>query len=140
MKLQVETPDRLVDIGRIGLDTVEEVDGGGVRIGALVPNSDLAAHPLIRARYPMLARALLAGASAQLRNKASAGGNLLQRTRCYYFYETAARVQQARARQRLRRDRRVQPHPCRARRVGELHRDASVGHGGGVAARSTRSW
>lgn len=90
MKLQVETPDRLVDIGRIGLDTVEERDGD-VRIGALVPNSDLAAHPLIRSRYPMLARALLAGASAQLRNKASAGGNLLQRTRCYYFYETAAR-------------------------------------------------
>lgn len=90
MKLQVETPDRLIDIGRIGLDTVEEVDGG-VRIGALVPNSDLAAHPLIRGRYPMLARALLAGASAQLRNKASTGGNLLQRTRCYYFYETAAR-------------------------------------------------
>ncbi|MDB5677717.1 xanthine dehydrogenase family protein subunit M [Sphingomonas bacterium] len=91
MKLQVETPDRLVDIGRIGLDTVEEIDRGGVRIGALVPNSDLAAHPLIRSRYPVLARALLAGASAQLRNKASAAGNLLQRTRCYYFYETAAR-------------------------------------------------
>ncbi|MBS0480304.1 MAG: xanthine dehydrogenase family protein subunit M [Proteobacteria bacterium] len=90
MKLQVETPERLVDIGRIGLDTVEGHDDG-VRIGALVPNSDLAAHPLIRSRYPMLARALLAGASAQLRNKASAGGNLLQRTRCYYFYETAAR-------------------------------------------------
>ncbi|THD36127.1 MAG: xanthine dehydrogenase family protein subunit M [Sphingomonas sp.] len=91
MKLQVETPERLVDIGRIGLDTVEELKGGGVRIGALVPNSDLAAHPLIRSRYPVLARALLAGASAQLRNKASTGGNLLQRTRCYYFYETAAR-------------------------------------------------
>ena len=90
MKLQVETPERLVDIGRIGLAMVEEREGG-VRIGALVPNSDLAAHPLIRARYPMLARALLAGASAQLRNKASAAGNLLQRTRCYYFYETAAR-------------------------------------------------
>jgi len=89
MKLQVETPGALVDIGRIGLDAVEETDGG-VRIGALVPNSDLAAHPLIRERYPMLSRALLAGASAQLRNKASTGGNLLQRTRCYYFYETAA--------------------------------------------------
>jgi xanthine dehydrogenase YagS FAD-binding subunit len=91
MKLQVETPDRLVDIGRIGLDTVEEGADGGVRIGALVPNSDLAAHPLIRSRYPVLARALLAGASAQLRNKATSAGNLLQRTRCYYFYETAAR-------------------------------------------------
>ena len=90
MKLQVETPGMLVDISRLALDSVEEIDGGGVRIGALVPNSDLAAHPLIRARYPMLSRALLAGASVQLRNKASTGGNLLQRTRCYYFYETAA--------------------------------------------------
>jgi xanthine dehydrogenase YagS FAD-binding subunit len=90
MKLQVETPAKLVDISRLALDGVEEIAGGGARIGALVPNSDLAAHPLIRALYPMLSRALLAGASAQLRNKASAAGNLLQRTRCYYFYETAA--------------------------------------------------
>lgn len=90
MKLQVETPDRLVDISRLGLDSVEEGPDGGLVIGALVPNSDLAAHPLVHARYPMLSRALLAGASAQLRNKASAAGNLLQRTRCYYFYETAA--------------------------------------------------
>jgi xanthine dehydrogenase YagS FAD-binding subunit len=90
MKLQVETPAKLVDISRLALDGVEETAAGGVRIGALVPNSDLAAHPLIRSHYPMLCRALLAGASAQLRNKASTGGNLLQRTRCYYFYETAA--------------------------------------------------
>jgi xanthine dehydrogenase YagS FAD-binding subunit len=90
MKLQVETPAKLVDISRLALDGVAEIAGGGARIGALVPNSDLAAHPLIRAHYPMLSRALLAGASAQLRNKASAAGNLLQRTRCYYFYETAA--------------------------------------------------
>jgi xanthine dehydrogenase YagS FAD-binding subunit len=90
MKLQVETPARLVDISRLALDRVEQIAAGGVRIGAMVPNSDLAAHPLIRSRYPMLSRALLAGASAQLRNKASTGGNLLQRTRCYYFYETAA--------------------------------------------------
>jgi len=90
MKLQVETPGKLVDISRLAFDRVEEIDGGGMRIGALVPNSDLAAHPLIRAHYPMLSRAVLAGASAQLRNKASTAGNLLQRTRCYYFYETAA--------------------------------------------------
>jgi len=90
MKLQVETPEKLVDISRLALDRVEQIADGGVRIGALVPNSDLAAHPLIRVQYPMLSRALLAGASAQLRNKASTGGNLLQRTRCYYFYETAA--------------------------------------------------
>ena len=90
MKLQVETPGTLVDIGRLALDTIEETAEGGLLIGALVPNSDLAAHPLVHARYPMLSRALLAGASAQLRNRASAAGNLLQRTRCYYFYETAA--------------------------------------------------
>ena len=91
MKLQVETPARLVDISRLPLNEVEEIDGGGVRIGALVPNADLAADPIIRERYAVLSRALLAGASGQLRNKASTGGNLLQRTRCYYFYETAAR-------------------------------------------------
>ncbi len=90
MKLQIETPDRLVDINPLGLRNVEETPGGGLRIGALVPNSDLAAHPLIVARYPVLARALLSGASPQLRNKATTGGNLLQRTRCYYFYDTAA--------------------------------------------------
>ena len=87
MKLEIETPDRLVDISRLPLDQVEEVDGG-LRIGALVTNSDLAAHAAVRARYPVLTRALLAGASGQLRNKATTGGNLLQRTRCYYFYDT----------------------------------------------------
>jgi xanthine dehydrogenase YagS FAD-binding subunit len=71
------------------LKSVEETADGGWRIGALVPNSDLAYHPLIAARYPVLASAILAGASAQLRNMASTGGNLLQRTRCYYFYDTA---------------------------------------------------
>ncbi|MEH3041803.1 MAG: xanthine dehydrogenase family protein subunit M [Sphingomonas paucimobilis] len=91
MKLQIETPARLVDISRLPLNDIEEIEGGGVRIGALVPNSDLAADPIIRERYEVLSRALLAGASGQLRNKASTGGNLLQRTRCYYFYETAAR-------------------------------------------------
>lgn len=89
MKLQIEAPDSLIDISRLDLTQVEEHDGG-VRIGALLPNSDLAAHPLIRASYPLLTRALLSGASAQLRNKATTGGNLLQRTRCYYFYDTAA--------------------------------------------------
>lgn len=89
MKLQVETPEQIVDITRLDLNGVEETEEGGLRIGALVPNADLAAHPLVRQRYEVLSRALLAGASAQLRNKASTGGNLLQRTRCYYFYETA---------------------------------------------------
>jgi xanthine dehydrogenase YagS FAD-binding subunit len=90
MKEDVERPSRLIDISRLPLNKVEETPDGGVRIGALVPNSDLAYHPLIVQRYPMLASAILAGASAQLRNMASTGGNLLQRTRCYYFYDIAA--------------------------------------------------
>jgi xanthine dehydrogenase YagS FAD-binding subunit len=89
MKEEVECPTRLIDITRLPLRNVEETAEGGVRIGALVPNSDLAYHPLIERRYPILASAILAGASAQLRNMASTGGNLLQRTRCYYFYDTA---------------------------------------------------
>jgi xanthine dehydrogenase YagS FAD-binding subunit len=89
MKENVERPTSLIDITRLPLKSVEETADGGWRIGALVPNSDLAYHPLIAARYPMLASAILAGASAQLRNMASTGGNLLQRTRCYYFYDTA---------------------------------------------------
>ncbi|MFD1786749.1 FAD binding domain-containing protein [Sphingomonas floccifaciens] len=91
MKLQVETPAKLVDISRLDLADVEDTDDGGLRIGALVPNSDLAAEPRVRERYPVLSRALLAGASGQLRNKATTGGNLLQRTRCGYFYDTHAR-------------------------------------------------
>ncbi len=90
MKLEVMAPDRLVDINRLDLGGVERIDDGGLRIGALVRNSDLAADPAVRRDYPLLSRALLAGASGQLRNKATTGGNLLQRTRCYYFYDTAA--------------------------------------------------
>ena len=89
MKLQVETPEKLVDISRLPLAEIEEREDGGLTIGALVPNSDLAADPRVIAKYEVLSRALLAGASGQLRNKASTGGNLLQRTRCYYFYDTA---------------------------------------------------
>ena len=87
MKLQVETPANLVDINRLPLDNIEETPDGGLRIGALVRNSDLAADSRVRQRYGVLSRALLSGASAQLRNKATTGGNLLQRTRCYYFYD-----------------------------------------------------
>jgi xanthine dehydrogenase YagS FAD-binding subunit len=87
MKLQVETPSNLIDINRLPLDKIEETPDGGLRIGTLVRNSDLAADPRVRQRYGVLSRALLAGASAQLRNKATTGGNLLQRTRCYYFYD-----------------------------------------------------
>jgi len=89
MKEEVEHPTRLIDISRLPLKNIEETAEGGLRIGALVPNSDLAYHPLIEQRYPMVASAILAGASAQLRNMASTGGNLLQRTRCCYFYDTA---------------------------------------------------
>src|ERR1700757_1562612 len=81
MKEDVERPAKLIDISRLPLTKVEETADGGLRIGALVPNSDLAYHPLIAQRYPLLASAILAGASQQLRNMASTGGNLLQRTR-----------------------------------------------------------
>jgi xanthine dehydrogenase YagS FAD-binding subunit len=85
MRLGVATPDLLVDVRRLTSDRIEELPGGGVRIGAAVPNSDLAADRRIRQRYPVLSQALLAGASGQLRNVATTGGNLLQRTRCVYF-------------------------------------------------------
>ncbi|MEV4345867.1 xanthine dehydrogenase family protein subunit M [Actinoplanes sp. NPDC049596] len=87
MKLGVATPDVLVDVTRLGLDEVTERPEGGLRIGAGVRNSDLAAHPLVRRDYPVLSQALLAGASGQLRNMATTGGNLLQRTRCRYFMD-----------------------------------------------------
>jgi xanthine dehydrogenase YagS FAD-binding subunit len=89
MKLQIETPLHLIDITRLGLEKMLPAAGGGLRIGAMVRNSDLAADPQIRKDYGVLSRALLSGASGQLRNKATTGGNLLQRTRCYYFYDTA---------------------------------------------------
>jgi xanthine dehydrogenase YagS FAD-binding subunit len=89
MKYHVERPARLIDISRLPLTAVEETGDGGVKIGALVPNSDLAYHPLIERSYPLLSSAILAGASQQLRNMASTGGNLLQRTRCPYFYDVA---------------------------------------------------
>ena len=89
MKLQIETPAHLVDVNRLGLDTVEDAPDGGLRVGALVRNAELAAHPRVRRDYAVLSRALLAGASGQLRNAATTAGNLLQRTRCPYFYETA---------------------------------------------------
>ena len=89
MKMDVERPTKLIDVSKLPLNTVEETAGGGLHIGALVRNSDLAYHPLVERRYPVLSSALLAGASQQLRNMASVGGNLLQRTRCPYFYDIA---------------------------------------------------
>jgi xanthine dehydrogenase YagS FAD-binding subunit len=88
MKLQIETPTHLIDVNRLALDKIEATPEGGLRIGALVRNTDLAADPRIRRDYGVLARALLAGASGQLRNQATTAGNLLQRTRCPYFYDT----------------------------------------------------
>jgi xanthine dehydrogenase YagS FAD-binding subunit len=88
MKLEIETPTHLIDVNGLGLDGIEVTPDGGLRIGALVRNTDLAAHDIVRRDYPLLARALLAGASGQLRNKATTAGNLLQRTRCPYFYDT----------------------------------------------------
>lgn len=89
MKLDVETPERVVDINLLPLARVEAAPDGGLKIGALVRNSDLALHPEVKARYAVLSEALLSGASPQLRNMATTGGNLLQRTRCYYFRDTA---------------------------------------------------
>lgn len=87
MKFEVETPIKLVDITQLELKQIEPTEAGGLRIGALVTNSDLAAHPSVIEQYPVLSRAILAGATGQLRNKATTGGNFLQRTRCYYFYQ-----------------------------------------------------
>ncbi|MEB1608329.1 xanthine dehydrogenase family protein subunit M [Xanthomonas campestris pv. campestris] len=88
MKLQIETPSHLIDVNGLSLDTIEETPDGGLRIGALVRNTDLAADARVRRDYAVLSRALLAGASGQLRNRATTAGNLLQRTRCPYFYDT----------------------------------------------------
>ncbi|WP_457446026.1 FAD binding domain-containing protein [Roseateles sp. P5_E4] len=89
MKLKIEAPGHIVDVNALGLDRIEPVDGGGLRVGALVRNADLASDVRVRKDYPVLSRALLAGASGQLRNRATTAGNLLQRTRCPYFYDTA---------------------------------------------------
>jgi len=90
MKLEIERPPVLVDINALPLTRIEPLPDGGVRVGALVRNSDMAAHPLVRDRYPLVTEAILAGASAQIRNMATTAGNLLQRTRCFYFRDTAA--------------------------------------------------
>ncbi|MCC0093468.1 xanthine dehydrogenase family protein subunit M [Streptomyces flavotricini] len=116
MKLGVETPGALIDVSRLPLDEIRELPDGGLRVGATVRNSDLAADPLVRTRYPLLSLALLSGASGQLRNVATTGGNLLQRTRCGYFQDLSK--------------------PCNKREPGSgcgardgLHRDHAVlGH------------
>ena len=97
MKLDIETPSKVVDINRLPLDKIEPLPGGGLKVGALVRNSDLAHDATVMRDYAVLSQALLSGASPQLRNMATTGGNLLQRTRCTYFRDTAFPVQQARA-------------------------------------------
>src|SRR5580658_7075575 len=89
MKLEIERPTHLIDVGRLPLAEIEDAADGGLRIGAMVTNSAAAADRRVRTRYPVLTEAIVAGASAQLRNKATVGGNLLQRTRCPYFYDPA---------------------------------------------------
>src|SRR5207237_3379012 len=89
MKLNVETPARVLDINRLPLDKIDSTPDGGLKIGATVRNSDLANHPTVRRDYPVLSQALLNGASAQLRNMATTAGNILQRTRCMYFRDKA---------------------------------------------------
>src|SRR5262245_33417342 len=89
MKENVARPSRVIDISRLALNKIEETPEGGLRLGAMVTNADTAYDSRVEKRYPLLSRAILAGASAQLRNMATNGGNLLQRTRCYYFYDTA---------------------------------------------------
>ncbi len=91
MREDIEQPDALIDITRLPLTAIEELPNGGLRIGASVRNSQLAGNTLVRERYPVLSQAILMGGSAQLRNMATTGGNLMQRTRCYYFYDSAAR-------------------------------------------------
>ncbi|RIY01377.1 xanthine dehydrogenase family protein subunit M [Aureimonas flava] len=88
MKLEIETPRHLIDVNRLGLDRIEPTENGGLRVGALVRNTDMAADERVRRDYGVLTRAVMAGASGQLRNKATTAGNLLQRTRCPYFYDT----------------------------------------------------
>jgi xanthine dehydrogenase YagS FAD-binding subunit len=89
MKLDVEQPSEVIDINPLPLDQIEPLPDGGVRIGALARNSDVARHQLVRTQYPVLAEALLSGASPQLRNMATVGGNIMQRTRCYYFRDVS---------------------------------------------------
>src|SRR5262249_10344219 len=91
MRENIEQPDFLVDVTSLGLDKIDELPDGSIRIGAAVKNSAIINHRLIRERFPVLAQAISMGASAQLRNMATTAGNLMQRTRCYYFYDTTAR-------------------------------------------------
>ena len=130
MKLEIETPRHLIDVNGLGFDTIDDTEEGGLRVGALVRNTTLAADMRVRRDYGVLSRALLAGASGQLRNKATTAGNLLQRTRCPYFYDTNQPC-----------NKRSPGSGCAAlggfsRQLGDrrrergVHRDQSLRHGG----------
>ena len=128
MKLEVETPTLLVDVNALPLRTIARRDDGSLLIGALVKNSDLAHHADVVRDFPLLSQALLSGASPQLRNMASVGGNLLQRTRCPYFRDPALPCNKRTPRQWLRRARGLQPWPRHPRHQRALHRRARFGH------------
>ena len=130
MKLQIETPAHLIDVNGLALDKIEPTPDGGLRIGALVRNTDLAADARVRRDYGVLSRALLAGASGQLRNKATTAGNLLQRTRCPYFYDTNQACNKRKPGSGCCGDRRLQPPACGDRSQRSLYRDPSERHGG----------
>ena len=134
MKMDVERPTKVIDITRLPLKQVENTPGGGLRIGALVRNSDLAYHPLVEERYPVLASAIMAGASQQLRNMASTGGNLLAAHALPLLLRHRHALQQTRAGQRLLRHRRPKSHARDPRRQRRLHRDASIRHVRGARA------
>jgi len=141
MKLNVETPARVLDINRLPLDKIELMPDGGLKIGATVRNSDLAYHSKVQQDYSVLSQAILQGASAQIRNMATVGGNLLQRTRCVYFRHRDA-VQQAGAGHRMPSHYRSQSHASDFWRERELHCDQPFGHvrgPGGVGSDHTYS-
>ena len=128
LKYDVERPSRLIDITRLPLKSIEDRPDGGLSIGALVANTDVAYDERVERRYPLLASAILAGASPQLRNAASTGGNLLQRTRCYYFYDTATPCNKREPGSGCPAIDRPEPHPRDPRHERALHRDAPVRH------------
>ena len=128
MKEDVERPERLIDINRLALREIRRGDDGGLEIGALVTNTDVAYDEQVERRYPLLSRAILAGASAQLRNMATTGGNLMQRTRCPYFYDTATPCNKREPGSGCSGHRGVQPQPRDPGPQRALHRHAPVGH------------
>ena len=134
MRLGVTAPEHVIDVTRAVSGDIAERESGGLTIGAGVRNSDLASHPLVRERYPMLARALLSGASGQIRNVATVGGNLLQRTRCPYFQDVAMPCNKRSPGSGCAATARGRGHraPGRARALAVLRRDAPLGHGGGA--------